>query len=158
MNQKSLHKVECQMMIRKSVSQVFEAFINPELTTKFWFTKSSGPLIEGIQLIWEWEMYGVSTIIHVKEIIPENKIRIEWGDQLTTVEFEFKALDVDKTYVIIKNYGFQLTGDELIQAIKDSTGGFTTVLDGCKAFLEHGIALNLIADKFPKEISDHGNE
>jgi hypothetical protein len=40
--------------------------------------------------------------------------------------------------------------------IKDNTGGFTTVLDGLKAFLEHNINLNLIMDKFPKEVSQHG--
>lgn len=28
--------VECQMMIRKPVSQVFQAFIDPAITTKFW--------------------------------------------------------------------------------------------------------------------------
>ncbi|HEY2581639.1 MAG TPA: hypothetical protein VGI43_07530 [Mucilaginibacter sp.] len=44
---------------------------------------------------------------------------------------------------------FTRSGDELIQAIKDSTGGFTTVLDGLKAYLGHGIRLNLVADKFP---------
>gem|GEM_PF-6143995 len=27
--------------------------------------------------------------------------------------------------------------------------GFTTVLDGLKAYLEHNLQLNLIADKFP---------
>jgi uncharacterized protein YndB with AHSA1/START domain len=32
------------MLIRKSVSEVFEAFINPDITTKFWFSKSSGRL------------------------------------------------------------------------------------------------------------------
>ena len=42
-----------------------------------------------------------------------------------------------------------------IDTVKDATGGFTTVLDGLKAFLEHGINLNLIADKFPKEVSQH---
>jgi hypothetical protein len=31
------------------------------------------------------------------------------------------------------------------------------VLDGLKAYLEHGIDLNLIADKYPKEIMNHGN-
>jgi len=31
----------------------------------------------------------------------------------------------------------------------DSTGGFVLVLAGAKAFLEHGIALNLVADRFP---------
>jgi len=43
-----------------------------------------------------------------------------------------------------------------LAVIKDSTGGFTTVLDGLKAFLEHNINLNLIADKFPKEVAQHG--
>jgi hypothetical protein len=65
-------------------------------------------------------------------------------------------LTEETTYVIIKNYGFKQTGDDLIQAIKDNTGGFTTVLDGLKAYLEHNIKLNLIADKYPKVISEHG--
>jgi len=30
----------------------------------------------------------------------------------------------------IKNYGFNLTGNDLIASVKDSTGGFTTVIDG----------------------------
>jgi hypothetical protein len=51
---------------------------------------------------------------------------------------------------VIKNYGFNLEGDALIQAVKDNTGGFTTVLDGLKAWLEHNIRLNLVADKFPQ--------
>ena len=46
-------------------------------------------------------------------------------------------------------YGFQQEGHELIEAIKNNTGGFTTVLDGLKAYLEHGIELQLIGDKFP---------
>ena len=28
------------MLIRKPVADVFEAFINPDITTKFWFTKA----------------------------------------------------------------------------------------------------------------------
>lgn len=58
-------------------------------------------------------------------------------------------MDTGHTYVVIKNYGFAQTGDDLMREVIDSTGGFTTVLDGAKAFLEHGIKLNLIADKFP---------
>lgn len=30
--------VECQMMIRKPISEVFQAFVDPTITTKFWFT------------------------------------------------------------------------------------------------------------------------
>lgn len=144
------------MLIRKPVATVFQAFIDPKITTNFWFTKSSGPLEAGKTISWTWEMYGVSTTVFVKDIIPNKKIVTEWGDPATTVEYEFTALSADTTYVVIKNYGFNLTGDDLIQAIKDNTAGFTTVLDNMKAYLEHNIKLNLIADKYPKEVGHHG--
>ena len=38
---------EAAMLIRKPVSDVFLAFINPEITTQFWFTSASGKLEEG---------------------------------------------------------------------------------------------------------------
>ena len=156
MTENNIPTVETQMLIRKPVSTVFQAFIDPKITTNFWFTKSSGQLEVGKTVTWEWEMYGASTNVLVKDIIQNEKISTEWGDPATTVDYEFTALTDDTTYVIIKNYGFNETGDDLIQAIKDSTGGFTTVLDGLKAFLEHNIKLNLIGDKFPKEVSSHG--
>jgi hypothetical protein len=34
-------------------------------------------------------------------------------------------------------------------------GGFTWVLAGLKAYLEHNIMLNLIADRFPKGLREH---
>ena len=150
------HIVVAQMLIRKPASLVFQAFTNPEVTTNFWFTKSSGRLAVDRKVTWEWEMYGASVDVHVNEIIPNEKISVEWGDPPTTIDFEFQSITGDKTYVTIKNYGFKLTGDELIDKIKDATGGFTTVSDGLKAYLEHGLNLNLIADKYPKEITQHG--
>jgi uncharacterized protein YndB with AHSA1/START domain len=144
------------MLIRKPASLVFQAFTDPEVTTNFWFTKSSGRLAVGKKVTWQWEMYGASVDVHVNEIIPNEKISVEWGDPPTTIDFEFQSITGDKTYVTIKNYGLNFTGDELIDKIKDATGGFTTVLDGLKAYLEHGLNLNLIADKYPKEITQHG--
>ncbi|HEY0670239.1 MAG TPA: SRPBCC family protein [Sphingobacteriaceae bacterium] len=142
--------VECQMMIRKPVEKVFQAFIDPAITSKFWFTKSSGPLETGKTITWEWEMYGVSDNVKVRAIIPNEKITIEWDNPSTIVDFEFTSLTQDTTYVVIKNYNFQQEGDDLIEIIKNNTGGFTTVLDGLKAYLEFGIELNLVRDKFPQ--------
>ena len=141
--------VETQMMIRKPVSTVFNAFIDPTITTKFWFSKSDGKLTQGKTVTWEWEMYNISTKVFIKAIIPNQLISMEWGNPTTTVDYEFTKLGANTTYVIIKNYGFQQKGADLIEAIKDNTGGFTTVLDGLKAYLEHNIVLNLIADKYP---------
>jgi uncharacterized protein YndB with AHSA1/START domain len=35
------------MLIRKPVAEVFEAFVDPAITSKFWFTKGSGRLETG---------------------------------------------------------------------------------------------------------------
>ncbi|MEM9548318.1 MAG: SRPBCC family protein [Bacteroidota bacterium] len=142
--------VECQMMIRKPVSEVFQALIDPNITTKFWFTKSSGILEKGKTITWQWEMYGVSAEVEVVELIRDKALIIQWGNPKTTVHFAFTELKKEQTYVVIKNVGFTETGDELIEAIKNNTGGFTTVLDGMKAYLEYGIQLNLVGDKFPQ--------
>ena len=157
MDNKKIPTIETQMLIRKPAEEVFQAFIDPRHTTNFWFTKSSGKLKKGEKVTWEWEMYNVSTEIYVKDIIQNKFISYEWQEPKTTVDIEFTAILDNSTYVIIKNYGFDLTGEELVAKIKDGTGGFTTVLDGLKAYLEHGINLNLIGDKYPKEITQHGN-
>lgn len=149
MSEKKSKCAEAQMLIRKPAVEVFNAFIDPGITKNFWFTKSSGKLELNKEITWEWEMYSVSTKVVAKEIIRDKKILFEWNKPARTVEFSFQSIDNNSTYVIVTECSFDQTGDELIAAIKGSTGGFTTVLDGLKAFLEHGINLNLIADKFP---------
>jgi len=52
--------VEAGMLIRKPPAVVFDAFVNPEVTTNFWFTKSSGKLTQGESVEWSWEMYNFS--------------------------------------------------------------------------------------------------
>ncbi len=142
--------VEAQMLIRKPIEDVFEAFINPEVTTNFWFTKSTGKLEEGKIVTWEWEMYGVKSDVKVLQIVQNQLIKTIWGEPSTNVDYEFKTMEKG-TLVVIKSYGFSQQGEELLKIINDNTGGFTTVLDGCKAYLEHGINLKLIEDKFPSK-------
>ena len=155
----TINKAKCaeaQMLIRKQFEDVFEAFINPAITKNFWFTKGSDRLEVNKSVTWTWEMYDVSTPVVAKEILQDRKIVFEWDNATKTVEINFTEVDDDSTFITVIESGYDKTGDELIAAIKDSTGGFTTVLDGLKAFLEHRINLNLIADKFPKEVSVHG--
>ena len=138
--------VKVEMLIRRPVDEVFEAFINPELTTKFWFTKSSGRLEAGKKVQWDWEMYGASAEITVLEIEANKRILIDFG---TEVEWVFTRRTDHETMVTIRNSGFEGDGDEVVKQAIDSTEGFTIVLCGLKAFLEHGILLNLVADKAP---------
>jgi len=148
---------KAEMLIRKPVVEVFEAFMNPEITTKFWFTKSSGRLEAGKQVTWSWEMYNASSDVTVKDVEQNKRILIEWSGygSPTTVEWIFTPFGNDATFVSITNSGFSGDGDVLVKQALDSTGGFTWVLAGLKAYLEHNIMLNLIADRFPKGLREH---
>ncbi len=143
---------KAEMLIRKPPAEVFEAFINPEITRRFWFTKSTGRLEAGKHIVWTWEMYDVSIDVEIKEVEPSKRIVIEWGNygSMTQVEWVFTPYENDTTYVTITNSGFQGDGDKVVSDALDSKGGFTWVLAGLKALLEHNLELNAIADAFPK--------
>lgn len=142
--------VKVDMLIRKPVADVFGAFIDPTITSKFWFTKSSGRLEAGKSVQWDWEMYGASATVDVIEVEENKRILIEWGaDAKTTVEWIFTPRAGDETLVTITNAGFVGDGDDIVRQAMDATGGFTMVLCGLKALLEHNIVLNLVADKAP---------
>ncbi|MFP7299244.1 SRPBCC family protein [Neobacillus niacini] len=143
--------VKAEMLIKRPVEVVYEAFINPEITTKFWFTKSSGRLEEGKTIRWDWEMYGVGDELIVKEIQQNKKISIEWTDG-TQVEWIFTPRGDNQTFVSITNSGFSGSGDEMVSHAIDSMGGYTMVLAGLKAYLEFNIQLNLVSDKAPDAI------
>ena len=78
LNLKQVPITKTGMLIRKSVAEVFEAFINPDVTTKFWFTKSSGRLEVGKQVQWDWEMYGISIPVTAQAIEPNQCIVMAW--------------------------------------------------------------------------------
>jgi len=139
------------MLIKKPAYEVFQAFIDPDVTTKFWFTDSTGKLTKDGVVIWSWSMYNISFEVRVLELIPNQEIVIQWGDDPSAkVYWKFENLTPSSTFVTIKNIGFKGSTDEIIAQVNDATGGFTWVLAGLKAYLEHGILLNLIADRHPK--------
>ncbi len=138
--------VKAQMLIRRPVTEVFEAFLDPAVTTRFWFTKSSGRLEAGKTVRWDWEMYGVFAELQVVEIEQKKRIFIEWADPPYPVEWRFAPHTEHATMVTISTWGFHGADDEVVAKAIASKGGFTLVLASLKAFLEHGIAMNLVAD------------
>lgn len=142
--------VESQMLIRKPVAKVFEAFVNPEITTKFWFTKSSGRLELGKTVRWDWEMFGVGDELTVTAMEENRRIEGKWSSDPTTVEWVFEAQEDGTTLVKISNWGFPVNATDSLPMAIDAKGGYTMVLAGLKAWLEQGIELNLVRDQFPQ--------
>jgi uncharacterized protein YndB with AHSA1/START domain len=149
-------KVNVGMLIRRPPDEVFEALADPSVTTRFWFTKSTGRMTEGAELTWTWEMYGVSSTVRVEEVRPGRLIRFRWDGynpaHPTTVRFELTPYQGDATYLRVTETGFTgEAGTQVSQAL-DSTAGFTFLLSALKAALEHDITLRVTLDAHPPDL------
>ena len=145
---------EAALLIRRPVAEVFEAFVDPAITTRFWFSKSSGRLEPGKRVRWDWEMYGAGGDIEVVAVEPHRRIEIRWdyNGTMTPVVWTFEPRGEAATLVSVVNSGF---GGDLAAATADalgSTGGFALVLAGAKAWLEHGLELGLIESRHPDAV------
>lgn len=134
------------MLIRRPVEDVFNAFVDPAVTTKFWFSRSTGRLAAGETVTWYWDFYGVSGDVLVKALEANKRIALEWP---TPVEMTFTSRGDGLTFVSVAASGFTGTDDEKVAQALDSTEGFNLVLSACKVFLEHGIDPRIIPDKNP---------
>ena len=137
-----LHKAPiavAEMLIRKPAGEVYEAFVDPAVTTKFWFTDGSGRLDGGTEITWAWDMYGVSTPIEVKELVQAGRSWSNGTERPSTVEWTFTPTRAGKTFVERPQFRPQGRTDAQVVAAINSAGGFALVLAGAKAWLEHGI-------------------
>jgi uncharacterized protein YndB with AHSA1/START domain len=80
-----------EMLIRSPVSKVFEAFVNPAITSKFWFSRGSAKLEAGKSVRWDWGMYDFSVEVRVKVLEPNTRILVEWSayGAFTDIEWVF---------------------------------------------------------------------
>ena len=80
---------KAEMLIRSPVTKVFEAFVDPAITSKFWFSRGSAKLEAGRSVRWEWEMYGFSADATVKALEPNKRILVEWSAYGAPTDIEF---------------------------------------------------------------------
>ena len=140
------------MLIRRPAHDCYEAFVDPRITSNFWFSDGSARLDSGERVVWTWAMYGASTEVAVKHLVADRKIVVEWNHatlDATTVEWTFAERGNGATFVDIVNYGFSGDGDGQIEKLIDTVGGFSLVLAGAKAWLEHNLRLRMIEDRHP---------
>jgi len=139
-----------QMIIHRPVSEVFEAFADPDTMTKFWFPKASGRLDEGNEVKWYvgTDADAFEIAVHVKVAQKPNTLQIQWGGDgvFTDVEWTFEAHGNSGTIVRICESGFPGSQSDVVRAALDSTGGFNQVITAAKALLEHGAQINVVED------------
>lgn len=142
-------EVRTGMGIHRPPSEVFDAFVDPTKTKRFWITDSTGPLEPGGTVTWDMTADGAQAAIEVRTFQPGARLEFDWGDSehSNTVEIEFAPWRDDGCYVEVTEHGFTGNADSLAAHAADSTSGFTMALCSLKALLEHDIELRAVADR-----------
>jgi len=137
---------QTEQLVRKPVREVFAAFVEPRLLTRFWLASASAPLEAGRKVRWDFMVKGAVDELEVLALRPNRLIRVRWSDGSVT-EWTFTALGAKETVVRIEQSGFAGTPGEIMATALEATQGYTIMLCGLKVLLESRAAVRLVADK-----------
>lgn len=142
---------KASIRVRRPPAEAFNAFTDANQMSKFWFTRRDEGLKQGESVTWFLGDGEDAFLfdVHVKELSPPHKIVIEWGDndgKYTQVTWTFAETDEGDTILTVEESGFTGSQDAIIERVIDSTGGFNQVIVAAKVLIEHGVALNVVAD------------
>jgi len=144
--------------IAKPVHEVFEAVADPgQLSHYFTTGGAKGRLETGATVEWDFHDYPGAFPVHVIEVVPDEKIILEWqanegeapnveGGELveanyrTRVTMRFKGLDDGRTLVEITEEGWR-ENQGALSASYGNCQGWSQMLCALKVWIEHGINL-----------------
>ena len=138
--------------IARPVHDVFEAVADPDELSHYFTTGGAvGRLETGATVQWDFADFPGAFPVHVVEVIPDERIVLEWGGEdavpdeegdgtHTTVTMTFEPTDDDRTLVSITEEGWQET-EAGRKASYGNCMGWTGMLAAAKVWIEHGINL-----------------
>lgn len=130
---------KASIQILKPIDEVFDAIVNPDHLTRYFISKSSGDMMPGTELTWEFGDFPGPFPVKVVSVQANELISFVW-DPETQVDIRLKENGQDKTIVSITE-GAKEMNDENLQWLISNTGGWSNFLDCLKAYLEYGIRL-----------------
>jgi len=141
---------KAESIVRAAPIEVFNAFVDAEKMSKFWFTRQDDGLQEGETISWfvgkAKDAYAIE--VRVTEVKQPELIRIDWGfgEHVTQVLWLIKDTNDGHSILTIEESGFKGSEDQIIAKALDSTGGFNQVTIALKAYLEHDAIINVVTD------------
>ena len=141
---------KARIRIRRPPLEVFAAFADAGSMSKFWFSRRDDGLKGGETVSWFLGSgeHAVSFDVRVEELRPPSKIVISWerDGAITQIRWTLEATESGDTILTLEESGFAGGDDAIVDQTLDSTGGFNQVIIAAKAWVEHGVALNVVAD------------
>lgn len=131
-------------LIRRPPREVFDAFASADTITRFWLTRTSGPLMPRAVVNWEFMVPGAKETVTVTDFDAGHRIAFRWSSGLT-VDMVFEPYRGDVTHVTITVGAF--AQEHLLEQVANVVEGFSIVLCDLKTLLELGRSANLVRDK-----------
>ena len=140
-----------RIRIRSTPEKAFAAFVDAGQMSRFWFTRDDDGLKAGETSTWSLGTGpdAFSFEVRVIDVTPFERIVIEWpadDSRFRQVEWQFEATNTGETIVSIEESGFTGDADTMVAQVLDSQGGFNQVIVAAKAWIEHGVAINVVSD------------
>jgi uncharacterized protein YndB with AHSA1/START domain len=78
-----------KMPIRRPAVEVFNAFVQPDLITKFWLKSTTGPLAQGALVEWQFMVPGATERVRVTAFDAPRRIALSWLEGGLDVDMKF---------------------------------------------------------------------
>jgi uncharacterized protein YndB with AHSA1/START domain len=126
--------------IHRPITEVFEAIVNPEQMSNYWFSSGTDRLAEGKIITWRYDEYNAEGAVKVLEIQEPYNIVFTWGDPKhpTTVSITLTEQENESTIIKVTESGFNDDPAEL-EIMLAQKEGWVYMLTCLKAYTENGI-------------------
>lgn len=129
-------EITTKMKILKPASDVFEAIVDPQKMSGYWFSSGTARVEQGKNITWKYEEYGAEGVIHVKEIEENKKIVFDWGETTVTMAL----LDDDGSTIIqVTESGLKSEDPDFVAKMLGQKEGWVYMLTCLKGYMENGI-------------------
>ncbi|MBK5481939.1 SRPBCC family protein [Peribacillus sp. TH16] len=135
-------QVTTKFKILKPVNEVFEAIVDPEKMSNYWFSSGTGRVEQGKTITWRYDEYNAEGVINVLEVEEDKKIVFSWGGygQETVVTITLKELVNTSTIIEVNELGIKEDDPEIINKMIGQKEGWVYMLTCLKGYLENGIS------------------
>ncbi|MCD8826300.1 SRPBCC domain-containing protein [Staphylococcus gallinarum] len=127
--------IQTQMQINVPVHKAYEAFVNPEEISGFWFSHSSERWETGKTITLKYAEYNAELDIEIVHIEENRLIQFTWGNHPVDIHFEENDNGVIVTTI---EQDFDKTEVEQLLGQKE---GWVYMLSCLKAYLEYNVKI-----------------
>lgn len=134
-------QITTKLKILKPVNEVFEAIVDPNKMSNYWFSSGTARVEQGKTITWRYDEYNAEGDINVLAIEENKQIVFSWGgnDQETVVAITLKELDNTSTIIEVNESGLKEDDPEIVNKMIGQKEGWVYMLTCLKGYLENGI-------------------